>query len=1301
MARDGTSDTPRAHDATGAVGEQRSSGDERRQRARDEDRRQREARDARAEELRAAKARLEAEERALEAQRRSLGLEPSVALDGEAALDAPMPRPNETPHEIRGRYRDVLAEQEASLQALQAQVANGALEPAALGGAAYAGELGSRTYDASQLDAYKMGRTVAEDLVDELAGRLASTDAVAAADRSVARLEQDYAYWESAHQAMVEQGEASGPSVGSGGPFSALAAVDRLLTEVTAAQSAEVAAEIDRERDAARSMMRRVLLGAVTCAATGKTDAAVPKEATDALQDMQHLRQQMPEHLNQHHLHVITKWKGAPARKHTLNADGTISSDDDEPPTDTAAGGDEATAGATLALDTTPEQLPRGGVLRAAYIQKEQAFWRATVVQELFVENEEPGGECCALSCTRNGRLLAMGCRGGGVLVYYLGEGAADTPVPAATRRRKQSANKANPDLPPVVRRLSQLRSRGGTNAILDVRWSADGTELATVDLEGASRVWSIAGEAASTFGLSTERAATFWQQMETMDAKDRVGAGAGAGASDDAAAKAARAAAKEATKQTREEHAKSDAALAAALKETVWAKGVHGSGVGFGGKQMVPHLLTSVHHEQFYLKELVDDATQVAQQSLALASKTPSTSSGQLAQAGGRKESGKVQGTVRKSSIFGFRRKSSPVAPEAAADDEPAGEAAGPAVGGTRSRAARAGQEGSADGASASGSGAGGGAAAGDGGPAAPGGALPTQMWPEPEVATTTELPELLPLLCDFHPAFTLLGTQPSTVLSLRSGLVIKCNRPGAERVVNGARPLNPPKRLAAAEEVAAAIAERQASRGAAAPGDKKGKEKQPKESVDAAPLLPLDALDREYFAGHGAQLLCMGFVEHSSVMLTIDRTGLLLKWPYRREFYSELGWFRPSEQRWVDLKVKMTTLDKGTEQRHFPPDGLEVPPRDAEGNFPEAFLRSSRAYDASRVVPLHLPAIPWRTARLGDGSVCATYDAGSYRQRLQPNELGSGQELRQGAFVTVTRDAEGVLLKHETAHFRRKQLAGDLVAACLTPSANELVTLIYFSSAGEGPLLRLQLLDLRHESSQTWLPTTVTVPVTSRRRPRLAIGPLFEYTGTDYVYLLVDNLVRILSLGSGEEVLTLRPGGGKVELDSISISGNGHHLAVGASAVRGFWLYKVTAAEGEPRAALERVRSGSSRLSQVPVEQREGRQDWVIGTDATGFPKLGNEANVERVMQQLVKSIVDKAIGDETPPAAAPPAAAAAAAPPKAQGKASRGGKKGKAPAKAETADSAPKSFLSGGAAAAISSDTAPKTREQKARR
>ena len=49
-------------------------------------------------------------------------------------------------------------------------------------------------------------------------------------------------------------------------------------------------------------------------------------------------------------------------------------------------------------------------------------------------------------------------------------------------------------------------------------------------------------------------------------------------------------------------------------------------------------------------------------------------------------------------------------------------------------------------------------------------------------------EWEDLYPLLGEFHPSFTLLGTQPSVVVAMRGGMVAKCNRPGSERVVHSA---------------------------------------------------------------------------------------------------------------------------------------------------------------------------------------------------------------------------------------------------------------------------------------------------------------------------------------------------------------------------------------------------------------------------------------------------------------------------------------------------------------------------------
>lgn len=190
---------------------------------------------------------------------------------------------------------------------------------------------------------------------------------------------------------------------------------------------------------------------------------------------------------------------------------------------------------------------------------------------------------------------------------------------------------------------------------------------------------------------------------------------------------------------------------------------------------------------------------------------------------------------------------------------------------------------------------------------------------------------------------------------------------------------------------------------------------------------------------------------------------------------------------------------------------------------------------------------------------------------------------------------------------------------------------------------------------------------------------------------------------------------------LDSIAVSGDGRHLAVGSSHRQGFWLYTINPPQvglwtrpscssspshspnpilysylshtltliitlipilslivplsltltlililtlltlahrlssyryrgsrcellprmqGRAREQLLKVRSGSSRLAHVLIEQRvrEPSSSWLLGTDAQGFPTDGTEANVLLHMKALVFMIADSAVdisvGTSAPP-------------------------------------------------------------------
>ena len=134
-----------------------------------------------------------------------------------------------------------------------------------------------------------------------------------------------------------------------------------------------------------------------------------------------------------------------------------------------------------------------------------------------------------------------------------------------------------------------------------------------------------------------------------------------------------------------------------------------------------------------------------------------------------------------------------------------------------------------------------------------------------------------------------------------------------------------------------------------------------------------------------------------------------------------------------------------------------MQVPPRQAsDGCYPEAFLRESRSHDLHEISPLGLPEIAWRTTRHPDKNVTKVYQGPPGRNRDK--------------FVRITRCPDGDLLRHESVRYRRRLLDGELVDACLTPTGNELATLVRFGDAGSGPILRLQLLKMQRKDMETW---------------------------------------------------------------------------------------------------------------------------------------------------------------------------------------------------------------------------------------
>ena len=515
-----------------------------------------------------------------------------------------------------------------------------------------------------------------------------------------------------------------------------------------------------------------------------------------------------------------------------------------------------------------------------------------------------------------------------------------------------------------------------------------------------------------------------------------------------------------------------------------------------------------------------------------------------------------------------------------------------------------------------------------GGGGDGPKGAAAEARARAKEEAASDPLLP-LRPRLAEFHPSFTLLGSQPSFCLALAGGIIAKINRPGAERVVHS-RPLFLPRGLATDEEADEGALALPGAAGsgakvakAARSGAKKGR------ATDAPTAVASESVTREYFSGHSQQVICLGFVEHSSQMVSLDASGQLLLWQYRQEHYSSFGWFRPSRQKQIGSTMKSVTLDPDSVELLFPPEGVSVPRRTARG-YPKRYLRLAERYDRLRIAPLRLPQQAWKTVRLDNGAVRKTFGDPERATASRPTVAHS-----------VTRDEGGVLVRHTTSSYRLRQISGELLLACMSPSAAEMATLTYYADVPEGPQLRLMLLEL---INLTWRPVKITLPRQTDLAPLMALGPLLDVPAADYAFLLVDNAVRVYSLGSSTQVLALRPLGDARDppLDSMALGGDGRSLAVGCSKQGCFWLYNLAgpAAGAQVRTNLLAVRAGSARLRSIPVEQRVREHGWLLGQDASGYPN--DRANVAAFMRRTAYQIVDLAMAKVADGRGSAPAAA-----------------------------------------------------------
>ncbi|CAM9159620.1 unnamed protein product [Ectocarpus sp. 12 AP-2014] len=405
------------------------------------------------------------------------------------------------------------------------------------------------------------------------------------------------------------------------------------------------------------------------------------------------------------------------------------------------------------------------------------------------------------------------------------------------------------------------------------------------------------------------------------------------------------------------------------------------------------------------------------------------------------------------------------------------------------------------------------------------------------------------------FHTAMTAFGEQLSVVVATAGGSLVKCNADAWPVAVaaggeggDGGRdgdvaygrclvPIEPGNRGAPHE---ATVLRSTAS----ADGEGSG-----------GMLGGCNSVRREFFERHRHSVIFVGFKDHVSLtMVTLDVSGLLCVWPYSADAFSGFGWYTPSKEVVVDVTLHSYKLEtnraarrgeRGTGSgggggggfifnRALPPDYSETAnPREAL-----AELRTGGGYRLS--------------------STERTVGRGRAETYIGPPD--SGSDSRGGAAVfraIVARyDEEGELKSATRLRAVEGAREGMITDAKLTVSGGELAVVASYrplapaagcgpgaggssptgrgdgtSGSEEVPQFTAMVFLVNLESTQL-LPQHVRHdwPMTSGGTggfpsPAFAVSPVLDATGSDYVYLAIEDSIRIFSLETGFEV-TLQEG-------------------------------------------------------------------------------------------------------------------------------------------------------------------------------
>lgn len=178
-------------------------------------------------------------------------------------------------------------------------------------------------------------------------------------------------------------------------------------------------------------------------------------------------------------------------------------------------------------------------------------------------------------------------------------------------------------------------------------------------------------------------------------------------------------------------------------------------------------------------------------------------------------------------------------------------------------------------------------------------------------------------PTAVAFHPAFTVLGSQPSVMVGLKGGVVMKQNTADTRYVIHGECLVPPAPSSLDGDSAIDADVEGKRSTMQKMMGQAADATAVATKVTDENVVIP----SQEFFVNHKSRIVMLGNYRKTTTVVSLDMNGVVNVWPYEPFAYTGFGWFIPSQHSCVDLTSATYTPKQGAKLSViFPPEGLKA---------------------------------------------------------------------------------------------------------------------------------------------------------------------------------------------------------------------------------------------------------------------------------------------------------------------------------------------------------------------------------------